>query len=291
MAGERTKLVRTVVLVAACLLLAQASPGFSSPGRPADAIVLAVGPVKHVIRSGDTISLLAKRYGVPASAIMKANPGVNPARLSLGRELIIPMGNKGPGKPAATAGSIELRPEKAPQATKPLAERDLTATPAEPAAARQAAAETAVPATKAEAPKADAPARATAATEPKKPVKTPADQTVAPVSASHVSSSATGLTGRVISELVLAVVILALLFFFLRGFCVNLAAGVAIGLLRFFRLGDTIRVAGHEGRVIARGWLYVTLRTLDNDRVFITNARLLREILVVLPSSRDDIEV
>lgn len=288
MAGDKSRLVRTVVLVAMCLLLAQVSPGFSSPGNPAGDIVVAVGPVKHVIRSGDTVSLLAKRYGVPAAAILKANPGINPSRLTLGRELLIPTGGKGQAAPAVAAPasppeSVELRPEKAPQATKPLLERDLTATPAVPPAAQQAAAEKAAPA-----PEAQTAAPSAAATgQPAAEAAAVPAAAAAPTSAPPTS----GLSGHVISELVLAVVILALLVFFLRGFCVNLAAGVALSLLRFFRLGDTIRVAGHEGRVISRGWLYVTLRTLENERVFVTNARLLREIFVVLPPPRDDIEV
>lgn len=289
MAGDKSKLVRTVVLVAMCLLLAQVSPGFSSPGNPAGDIVVAVGPVKHVIRSGDTVSLLAKRYGVPPAAILKANPGINPSRLTLGRELLIPTGGKGQAAPAVAAPasppeSVELRPEKAPQATKPLLERDLTATPAVPPAAQQAAAEKAAPAPAT--PTATAPSAAAAGQPAAEAAAAPAA-----AAASTPAPAAPGLSGHVVSELVLAVVILALLVFFLRGFCVNLAAGVALSLLRFFRLGDTIRVAGHEGRVIARGWLYVTLRTLENERVFVTNARLLREIFVVLPPPRDDIEV
>ncbi len=44
----------------------------------------------HVIESGDTLSRVASRYGVPLSRLMEANPGVNPNRLQIGQRIFIP---------------------------------------------------------------------------------------------------------------------------------------------------------------------------------------------------------
>ncbi len=44
----------------------------------------------HVIESGDTLSRIAGRYGVPLSRLMEANPGVNPNRLQIGQRIVIP---------------------------------------------------------------------------------------------------------------------------------------------------------------------------------------------------------
>lgn len=131
MVGDVTKLAVLTTLVALCVLTVDAGPCFSRGTEPAAVMVLATGPTRHVIRSGDTISLLAHRYGVSAAAILKANPGLDPGRLQLGRTLNIPeVGNRaaGGGVPAsapANASGVELRPEKAPQATPPLQEREL----------------------------------------------------------------------------------------------------------------------------------------------------------------------
>lgn len=45
---------------------------------------------EHAIESGDTFSKLAKRYGVSVSAILEANPDVDPRRLMLGQKIRIP---------------------------------------------------------------------------------------------------------------------------------------------------------------------------------------------------------
>lgn len=46
----------------------------------------------HVIQKGDTLYLLGKRYHVPVSSIMYANPYVNIYNLQIGDELCIPVG-------------------------------------------------------------------------------------------------------------------------------------------------------------------------------------------------------
>ncbi len=52
--------------------------------------------VQHVVRRGDTLSEIARDYGVSVSAIRAANKRVNPRRLRIGQRLIIPRAGKLP---------------------------------------------------------------------------------------------------------------------------------------------------------------------------------------------------
>lgn len=45
----------------------------------------------HVIRSGDTPSSIARRYGVSLDAVMKANPNLNPRKLQVGQKVNVPV--------------------------------------------------------------------------------------------------------------------------------------------------------------------------------------------------------
>ncbi len=44
----------------------------------------------YKIQNGDTLAKLAKKFNVSLSALMKANPKVNPSRLKIGQEIQIP---------------------------------------------------------------------------------------------------------------------------------------------------------------------------------------------------------
>jgi len=44
----------------------------------------------HYIESGDTFSKIAKQYGVTLGQIQRANPTVDPRRLQIGQEIVIP---------------------------------------------------------------------------------------------------------------------------------------------------------------------------------------------------------
>uniref|UniRef100_I2Q2C8 Small-conductance mechanosensitive channel n=1 Tax=Desulfovibrio sp. U5L TaxID=596152 RepID=I2Q2C8_9BACT len=133
MMGDAAKIFGLSVVLALCVLATDAGPCFSRTGQPAPVLVLAAGPARHVIKAGDTLNLLAQRYGVPAAAIVKANPGLDPARLQLGKEIVIPATRGAAPEPAAPAapapGGLELRPQKAPQATEPVG-HDLPDAPA-----------------------------------------------------------------------------------------------------------------------------------------------------------------
>ena len=54
----------------------------------------------HVVKRGDTLYAIARRYGVSVSAIVQANGLTNPRRLNVSQKLIIPV--PGQALPAAT---------------------------------------------------------------------------------------------------------------------------------------------------------------------------------------------
>lgn len=63
-----------------------ARPAAPRPANPPPARAVQV----HYVRSGDTLSAIARRYGTTPSAIVGANPGLNPNRLRVGQALNIP---------------------------------------------------------------------------------------------------------------------------------------------------------------------------------------------------------
>ncbi len=56
------------------------------------------GGFLHQIRSGDTLYALASRFGITVDAILRANPGTDPASLRVGQLLCIPTAAV-PGRP------------------------------------------------------------------------------------------------------------------------------------------------------------------------------------------------
>ncbi len=61
-----------------------------SAAPPPDSPVGPSGTVTHVVQSGETLLIIARRYGVTITDIVNANQLANPDRLSIGQELIIP---------------------------------------------------------------------------------------------------------------------------------------------------------------------------------------------------------
>lgn len=45
---------------------------------------------EHLIRTGDSYWLISRKYDVPVSALQRANPGISPRRLPIGKTIIIP---------------------------------------------------------------------------------------------------------------------------------------------------------------------------------------------------------
>lgn len=68
-----------------------------------------VNSVDHVIRRGETLGGLSKRYSVPLRAIQEANRGVDPRRLRVGQRVMIP--TSGTIVPAAAWADGDGRPQ------------------------------------------------------------------------------------------------------------------------------------------------------------------------------------
>jgi len=100
----------------------------------AAAITPTGAPVVHVVVSGDTISGLALKYDVPEGDIVAANQLQNPNYLTLGTELIIPVGGVAQitptwtPQPTPTETPIPFEPPSANQTATALAELGVTAT-------------------------------------------------------------------------------------------------------------------------------------------------------------------
>lgn len=63
----------------------------------------------HHVRSGDTLSAIARHYGTPLRMITEANPGLSPDRLRLGQTLVIPaLKDAGPMPEAAPSEDLRL---------------------------------------------------------------------------------------------------------------------------------------------------------------------------------------
>lgn len=72
----------------------------------------------HHVASGDTLSSLSRRYGIGVDRLAAANPGLDPHRIRIGQQIVIPQSGAGaPAKPAAaptpapvSSGSYTVRP-------------------------------------------------------------------------------------------------------------------------------------------------------------------------------------
>jgi small conductance mechanosensitive channel len=66
----------------------------------------------------------------------------------------------------------------------------------------------------------------------------------------------------------------------LQGGLSNVAAGVMILLLRPYRIGDRVKIAGVEGRVRGLDLFITRVHDLDNSVMFIPNAKALGDVIV-----------
>lgn len=69
---------------------AEPFPPNPTPG-PADA---ELSYRTHRVKKGDTFYGIAKQYGVSAKDVINANPGVEPTRIRIGQEIIVPFARK-----------------------------------------------------------------------------------------------------------------------------------------------------------------------------------------------------
>jgi LysM repeat protein len=83
--------------------------------------------VRHVVRPGETLGVIARKYGVRVGDIATANNISDPAKIHAGQELIIP-GGRSPGsaKPASGPSRSAAAPAAAPA---PVSPQDLNTGP------------------------------------------------------------------------------------------------------------------------------------------------------------------
>ena len=99
------------------LAAAAARPG---PKPPAAAPAAAPAARVHVVRSGENLTWIGRRYGVTVAAIVGANRLVDPSRIHPGQRLTIP-GAPGPTAPAPAAARPGPKPPAAAPAAAPAA--------------------------------------------------------------------------------------------------------------------------------------------------------------------------
>ncbi len=69
----------------------------------------ATGPTVYEIQAGDTLLVVARKYGSNVEAILAANPGLKPTALQIGQQINVPPA--GPAKPPAPPPAPTLSPE------------------------------------------------------------------------------------------------------------------------------------------------------------------------------------
>ena len=68
----------------------QPAPTFRQPGEPSIRGAVEGSGARYAIRRGDTLSGIATARGISLSALIEANPGIAPNRLSIGQAIVIP---------------------------------------------------------------------------------------------------------------------------------------------------------------------------------------------------------
>ncbi|MDO5025645.1 MAG: LysM peptidoglycan-binding domain-containing protein [Trueperella sp.] len=103
-------------------------PGKSTPvtaqpaAKPAPAVKPAATPsTVYVVKSGDTLSAIAQRFGTSVSAIAKANSIANPNRIAVGQRLTIGSSAPAATKPAPSQPAVSAPAAKPAPAVKPAA--------------------------------------------------------------------------------------------------------------------------------------------------------------------------
>ena len=101
----------------------------AAPAAPVAGATPAAAPVVHVVKRGEVLSGISKKYNVKMSAIVAANPGLNPNRIRIGQKLNIPgsaaapksnvMLASAPAKDGSRAAANTTAPVKVKPAFKP----------------------------------------------------------------------------------------------------------------------------------------------------------------------------
>lgn len=101
-------------------------PGATKPAAPAAPVTAANGALIHVVKAGESLDSIRKRYGISVGALATANNITDPSKIRPGQELVIP-GKKAPAAapaapaPAAPAESASpFLPVATPESESPL---------------------------------------------------------------------------------------------------------------------------------------------------------------------------
>lgn len=60
----------------------------------------------HIVKEGETLYLIAQKYGVTLEALKEANPGIDPELITIGQEINIPEGNNGGESPSSKTHTV-----------------------------------------------------------------------------------------------------------------------------------------------------------------------------------------
>lgn len=88
------------------------SSSADTPSKPSSS-----GSVKHVVRSGESLAVIAKKYGVRQADIAEANNLRNPAMIPVGKELTIPGASSSSRSSKAASSSAPVASESSPAPT------------------------------------------------------------------------------------------------------------------------------------------------------------------------------
>jgi len=109
----------------------------ASPVAVTAPVVAPAGSVEHIVKPGEGLSQIAKKYGVPMREIAALNNIANPTSLRAGQKLIIP-GVKTPAAASSVIPSVEqapvspVTPSESPVAPSPAVESNPVSAPAAP---------------------------------------------------------------------------------------------------------------------------------------------------------------
>ena len=64
--------------------------------KPSPTVPPAPTPQVYVIKAGDTLWKMAKRFGITLEELLAANPSIkNPNKISIGQQIVIPLAGRG----------------------------------------------------------------------------------------------------------------------------------------------------------------------------------------------------
>lgn len=89
--------VASPAVASAATTTTAAAPASSAAAKPA----AAAGATKHLVKSGEALSVIARQYGVRQADLMQANNITDPKKIRAGMELVIPASATGGAKAAA----------------------------------------------------------------------------------------------------------------------------------------------------------------------------------------------